>query len=406
MRPETWITILAISLFISILVAWSSAARARGEQAGRIKALEEIRKALEENRRKDEQLAVKNTQLDKLSAQMDALQKVLAQRKIQFPWLASAIADFYALEAARDAHRLATKTRPAVKAADQVREHGRKRREAEFNARLMRYRAEYYEKLFPWIVDYIGDDVPDSAVDLSGTAAEFTDDPVKRWLNDAEYQKLSVTERNQLALDRWRRTRRTRWEIGRDYERFIGYKYEILGYDVTFTGAIEGLQDMGRDVIARRGPELRVIQCKYWSQDKLIHEKHIFQLFGSALEYAFRLGSFDQLDQLSLFGGPIKTTGVKAVLYTSTKISDVAKDAAKKLQVECNEQIGISDYPLVKCNISLRDGEKIYHLPFDQQYDRTKIKPERGEKYVYTVAEAEKAGFRRAWKWRPDQAAN
>jgi hypothetical protein len=27
----------------------------------------------------------------------------------------------------------------------------------------------------------------------------------------------------------------------------------------------------------------------------------------------------------------------------------------------------------------------------------------RGEKYVYTVAEAEKAGFRRARKWRPDQ---
>ena len=207
-----------------------------------------------------------------------------------------------------------------------MREHGRKRREAEVNARLIRYRAEYYERLFPWIIDYIGDDVPDTAVDLSGTAAEVTDDPVKRWVNDAEYQKLSSAERNQLALDRWRRTKRTRWQIGRDYERFIGYNFETLGYDVTFTGAIEGFQDMGRDVIAWRGPDLRIIQCKYWSQDKVIHEKHIFQLFGSALEYAFRLGSFDQLDQLSLFGGPIKTTGVKAVLYTSTKISDVAKD--------------------------------------------------------------------------------
>lgn len=174
---------------------------------------------------------------------------------------------------------------------------------------------------------------------------------------------------------------------------------------MAFTGAIEGLQDMGRDVIAQRGSELHVIQCKYWSQNKIIREKHIFQLFGSALEYAFRLGSFEHLDQLSLFGGPIKTAGVKAVLYTSTKISDVAKEAARKLQVECNENIGISDYPLIKCNISMRDGEKIYHLPFDQQYDRTKIKPELGEKYVSTVAEAEKAGFRRAWKWRPDQNA-
>ena len=66
----------------------------------------------------------------------------------------------------------------------------------------------------------------------------------------------------------------------------------------------------------------------------------------------------------------------------------------------------MSDYPLVKCNIAMRDGAKIYHLPFDKQYDRTKIIPANGEKYVYTVAETEKAGFRRAWKWRPDQSVN
>ena len=136
---------------------------------------------------------------------------------------------------------------------------------------------------------------------------------------------------------------------------------------------------------------------------QVAHEKHIFQLFGSSLEYAFRLGKLDELRQLSLFGGPVATTGVKAVLYISTKISEVAKEVARKLQVECNENIRIADYPLVKCNISMRGGEKIYHLPFDQQYDRTKIITARGEKYVYT-AEAEKAGFRRAWKWRPDQS--
>jgi hypothetical protein len=58
---------------------------------------------------------------------------------------------------------------------------------------------------------------------------------------------------------------------------------------------------------------------------------------------------------------------------------------------------------MVKCNISGRDGEKIYHLPFDQQYDRTKIGHRPGEKYVYSVAEAERDGFRRAWKWRRDR---
>jgi uncharacterized membrane-anchored protein YhcB (DUF1043 family) len=405
-----WLVGLAVALLFSILTARANSRRADREQAERLNAQAEIRS------KNDELSELRNAHARKLEAvqlqynkvldHMRALDKIFSERKTQFPWLASAIADLHQLEAERDAKMLETKKHAAIKAASVVREHGIKRRKAERQFRLLRYRAEYYEKLFPWITDFVGDDVPDEAVDLSGLQVEPADDPVRRWLTDAEYQRLSNSEKNQLALDRWKATAKTRWEVGRDYERFIGYNYETLGYDVEFTGAIEGLQDMGRDLIARRGTELRVIQCKYWSQDKTIHEKHIFQLFGSTLEYAFRLGTFDNIKQLSLFGGPIKITGAKAVLYTSTKISPVAKEAAKKLDVECNENIGVSDYPLIKCNVSMRDGEKIYHLPFDQQYDRTKIIPTKGEKYVYTVAEAEKAGFRRAWKWRPDRSAS
>lgn len=51
----------------------------------------------------------------------------------------------------------------------------------------------------------------------------------------------------------------------------------------------------------------------------------------------------------------------------------------------------------IKCNVN--QGNKIYHLPFDQQYDRTQIcKP--GEFYAYTVKEAVTAGFRRAYRHR------
>jgi hypothetical protein len=403
-----WLIGLAVALLIAIATARSNSQWANRERAERLKAEAE-------NRSKDYQISgLKNAHAEKLNAielqykkaldHMRHLDNTVAERKIQFPWLATALADLHYLEAKRDAQLLTTKKHPAIKAADVVREHGRKRREAEREFRLLRYKAEYYEKLFPWITEFVGDDVPDEVVDLSGLHAEPSDDPARRWLTEAEYQKLADTDKNQLALDRWRTAPKSRWEVGRDYERFIGYNYETLGYDVEFTGAVEGLQDMGRDLIAQRGTELRVIQCKYWSKDKTIHEKHIFQLFGSTLEYAFRLGTFTDVQQLSLFGGSIKFTGAKAVLYTSTNVSRVAKDAAKKLQVECNENIGISDYPLIKCNISMRDGQRIYHLPFDQQYDRTKIIPLKGEKYVYTVAEAEKAGFRRAWRWRPEQS--
>ena len=53
---------------------------------------------------------------------------------------------------------------------------------------------------------------------------------------------------------------------------------------------------------------------------------------------------------------------------------------------------------MIKCNINQTTKMRIYHLPFDQQYDRTKIVPASGEFYAATTAEAEGNGFRRAWR--------
>jgi hypothetical protein len=55
-------------------------------------------------------------------------------------------------------------------------------------------------------------------------------------------------------------------------------------------------------------------------------------------------------------------------------------------------------FPMIKCNIDQTTKEKIYHLPIDQQYDRTKIVPARGELYARSVEEAEGRGFRGAWR--------
>ena len=62
----------------------------------------------------------------------------------------------------------------------------------------------------------------------------------------------------------------------------------------------------------------------------------------------------------------------------------------------------MAEFPRIKCNINGGTGEKIYHLPFDQQYERAIISKERGEFYATTVAEAEKQGFRRAFKHNPN----
>ena len=251
----------------------------------------------------------------------------------------------------------------------------------------------------------MGDDVPDSIVDQSGEEYVDNEDPAKHWLTKAEFESLTSSDKYQRALDNWKRRRKTNWEIGREYERYVGYLYETEGYRVDYTGAVEGFADMGRDIVARKTNELLVIQCKYWSSEKVIREKHVFQLFGTSLEYAYRLGLLAKQNQPSLFTNPIETIGVRPMLYTSTVLSDEARQAASTLGVLFFENAKISEYPVIKCNIAQRDGAKIYHMPFDQQYDRTKINADRGECFAYTVMQAERMGFRRAWRWRPEGTA-
>jgi hypothetical protein len=84
---------------------------------------------------------------------------------------------------------------------------------------------------------------------------------------------------------------------------------------------------------------------------------------------------------------------------TTTSLSSEARKAAEHLQIEVKERLILNKkFPMIKCNINQATGAKIYHLPFDQQYDRTKI-IKQGERYVATVAEAEALGFRRAYRY-------
>jgi Restriction endonuclease len=397
-NSPTIIFLLLVALAILTLIARSSWKKLQLEKSKLATAEIEI-----SNQKRDNLVAIANKDIEiaQKTYFVEGLTKIIEQRKSQFPWLASAFADFYSLVFEKEAVRLEVKSHPATKAAESVRELKKKHREVVRDLRTTRYRVEYYEKLFPWILDYVGDDVPDSAVDVSGNETQDENDPAKNWLSKADYERLPNVEKYQRALDNWKRSPKSNWQIGRHYERYVGYVYETQGYDVEFTGAIKGFEDMGRDVIARRKEELVVIQCKYWSLGKVIHEKHIFQLFASALEYGFKLGGLVRDGQYSFVNTSPDSPRIKPILYTSINVSDVAREVANVLDVTLHENVRISDYPIIKCNISLRDGQKIYHLPFDQQYDRVKIKNV-GERYVYTVAEAENMGFRRAWRWHPE----
>ncbi|PLX05703.1 MAG: hypothetical protein C0596_19085 [Marinilabiliales bacterium] len=61
----------------------------------------------------------------------------------------------------------------------------------------------------------------------------------------------------------------------------------------------------------------------------------------------------------------------------------------------------IGEFPRIKCNINKDENgneTRIYHLPMDQQYDRTKI-DKKGELFAFTVKEAMDNGFRRAKRY-------
>jgi len=351
-------------------------------------SLQNIKKdiALERKQLMEERAFFQNQKLQ----DMDALIEMSKEKSLGFPWLAKAYADYFELRDNKIADFLKRKSQPAVVASDALKEIAFEKKAAIRENKITRYLLEYYENLFPWLIDFRGEDLDDlvrQILDKKDRMDQYDDerdDSAKQWLTESEYNNLSAPEKYQLALDRYWRKKKTRWEIGRDYERYVGYQYESKGYNVYYQGIIKGLDDLGRDLIVTKDDTVIVIQCKNWSKEKQIHEKHIFQLFGTAI--AYRL-DHPKVKVLSLF-------------TTSTTLTDRAKQYADMLGIKIQEDYPLDKYPCIKCNVSGKSNEKIYHLPFDQQYDKTLVEEEKNECYVWSVKEAEKLGFRRAFKWR------
>ncbi|MCM1170283.1 MAG: restriction endonuclease [Bacteroides sp.] len=278
---------------------------------------------------------------------------------------------------------LRTKSHPAYKKALDIKEIRSEKRVLIEQNRILLYKYELIFKAFPELSRYV-----DSFEDLKSLLQYKNIENVKEnydyaqdYISKEDYNKLSITERNQLALDKYIIRKKTDWQIGRDYELFCGYWMKNMGfYNIRQFGIEKRLEDMGRDIIADKDGFTYIVQCKIWSQKKEIHENHIAQLYGTTIAYSLESGN----------------PNVKPVFITTTKLSNIAGRFARRLCVDIWE-IPFGEFPRIKCNIST-SGEKIYHLPFDQQYDKTIINKS-GEFYAWTVEEAESKGFRRAFRW-------
>ncbi len=317
-----------------------------------------------------------------LQNKIELQNKLFEEKTIGFPWIADQYALYHEKELNAIEDYLRTKRNPSPKSADIVKELTRRTKKAERECLIYQGIVDYYEHLFPWLVEFRNADDDIIRQNTQHDVVSEKSDPVEKYLSLGEIKNLDKTEKFQIALDRYWKRHKLNWEIGRDYERYIGYLYESDGYDVTFFGAIKGFEDMGRDLIVKKNGKTSIIQCKCWASEKIIHEKHIFQLFGTCVLY-----------------GVDHNEKVNGIFITSCGLSDVAKKCAKALNVKIVENKKFESFPSIKCNIS-KSGEKIYHLPFDQQYDKIKMEKDKGKIYCTTVKEAEQAGFRRAFRWK------
>ncbi len=397
---ETWIVVVAIVGGLVLLGAGSqyletkeALKRWRNRAEDSEGQLRELRQRVE---REEEEFgshrariqAEKQEIAEHREEMMSEVETLAREKSVGFPWLAEAYAEYFAREYENTARWMEIKPNPAFTSADQVRVLARNLRQVERARRILNYVVKYYETLFPWLEELRDPNIDDdliSSVEGGGLSQNRTD-PVQKWLTPAEYERLDSAEKSDLALERYAQRKKSNWEIGRDYERYVGYKMEQDGYAVSYQGIIEGLADLGRDLVCTRSGTVRIIQCKRWSTHKEIHEKHVFQLFGTLTAY-----KIDHEDDAA-----------EAVLVTSTKLSPRAREFAHALHIAVWDEFPPGEYPIVKCNVARETSEKIYHLPFDQMYDRTVIEPGRGERYVWTAAEAEVLGFRRAFKWQGD----
>lgn len=319
--------------------------------------------------------------------EINKLLDTLLQCKNPFKRVGEMVADYKKVVFDKSAEELKIKKHPAMRSAERVSYLSGIYKENLALLKEMLYKYEFLLSIFPELKQYVDDE--QSLLNLAkyGTVQDVQNDydRVRDYVSKEEYMNLSSVERNQMALDRYKNKKKSDWQIGAEYEMYCNYVLRKKGFSTIDFGIRQRLEDLGRDIIAQKDGIVYIIQCKRWSTNRLIHENVICQLYGTTIEY-----------QIKHQGNSLFVPKVVAVLYTTGVLSDMAKEFAKRLNVIVRT-IPMGDYPMIKCNIN-NNGNKIYHLPFDQQYYSARInKP--GEFYAMTVKEAEDAGFRRAYRW-------
>ena len=321
---------------------------------------------------------------NKLSKIQNDIEKLIEEATIgQTTWLSKLIANYYSIADNSLIEEYKSKKHPikAETAKDLHNIINGELKELRIKVKEQEFLLSFYQELHPEIEETTPVSLFDFEYDEPGEN-NITETQYYK-LSKEEYQKLEPAEKNQRALDRYWQKRKDKWIIGRDYERYIGYKLEQKGYTVYYQGAKLKKEDLGIDLIAEKGKDILLIQCKYWRTSILIRENSINQLYGTGKKYEFDyISKYGQTFQTDLFGETNKAN-IKFVFITSTTLTETAKEFANVLGITVVDNLPLERYPIIKCNVA-SNGTKIYHLPFDQKYDDVQIK-DAGEYFVLTI---------------------
>jgi len=263
------------------------------------------------------------------------LQILLSSNLKSIPWLAGMMADYLTYDLEVEAKKLEwgsnVQRQKKVASLRDIRADTKTRIQA---AKEAVYQLEYLKALYPSLDDILESDYKD--LNFTGQIPEY--DPIRSYLTKEEWDELSPAEKDQLALDRYVQSRsKSKWQIGRDYELSVAHEFIRSGYSVDTFGSYMKLDDLGRDLIAKNGRRTYIIQCKYWSASKTIHEKHIFQLYGTLVTYKIENPNF--------------LTTVQGLFVTNTMLSPKAREVADMLGISIRENHQMTDFPRIKCNI-------------------------------------------------------
>ena len=87
-----------------------------------------------------------------------------------------------------------------------------------------------------------------------------------------------------------------------------------------------------------------------------------------------------------LVAGAVGFAGVYAFSGDEPLVGPVLAQAEALISSDCN----------IKGNVSIGSGERIYHVPGQRYYNETVIRPEFGERWFCSEADARAAGWRRS----------